>query len=312
MLEGLSHLRVSIVAVDRASLKTRLEMTRKYVDTKAALPVRPTVVHPESDRALSTPERAVPATPTDTELTEGDMDQCGATPMFHFGQGADNCVFLTDYLPYSTPTLQFPAPEEAPEDEMPQQNLFFSYVCEELNAGGICFDDIVHPFMADNIADDLGEPQLLSPGAGEQVYRIDIPGLRLTDPAPEPYKVPVYPQWKPPAFQPPVAQHWTSYQTQMVLEQPPQPNFEETTRPRIVPTTASKAPRTIAPKCKPAPRAAPSDAFDTGEPSQIRGRRRALSPDARAAAREVRIMHACGRCHKKREKVASLFQSMRK
>lgn len=51
------------------------------------------------------------------------------------------------------------------------------------------------------------------------------------------------------------------------------------------------------------PPAAPVETCDVGDPNPGRGRKRALSPDARAAAREVRLIGACGRCSKKREKV---------
>lgn len=43
--------------------------------------------------------------------------------------------------------------------------------------------------------------------------------------------------------------------------------------------------------------------FVEPESNVIRGRKRALSPESRAAAREVRILHACDRCYEKKRKV---------
>lgn len=105
--------------------------------------------------------------------------------------------------------------------------------------------------------------------------------------------MPVYPRQSPVVFNPlppGPPQSWSS-------------NPFGGVEPRPAPTLARRPPRILLPKGKSVPRAAPVDAFDGGDLIPSRGRKRALSPDARAAAREVRIMHACGRCHKKRAKV---------
>lgn len=111
----------------------------------------------------------------------------------------------------------------------------------------------------------------------------------------EPELVPVYPRRQPVAYTaPPPPQPWPT-------------NPFGDVEPRPAPSTPRRQPRLLLPKGNRVPRAAPVDAYDGGDYYPSRGRKRALSPDARAAAHEVRIMHACGRCHKKRQRVCVLI-----
>lgn len=110
-----------------------------------------------------------------------------------------------------------------------------------------------------------------------------------------PERVPVYPRRQPSTFNSPPSQVC-----------PINPFGVQQASVRPVPARRNKLPRNILPK---APPVAAVEIIDAGDPTPGRGRKRALSPDARAAAREVRLMHACARCHKKRERVShrSLF-----
>lgn len=106
--------------------------------------------------------------------------------------------------------------------------------------------------------------------------------------------VPVYPLMQPPAFSP----------------SPPQPMPINPFGVRQIPTRTAPARRSkfahIAPKGNRLPPVAPVETYEGGDPNSGRGRKRPLSPDSRAAAREVRLIRACARCAKKREKVGLL------
>lgn len=105
----------------------------------------------------------------------------------------------------------------------------------------------------------------------------------------DPDRVPVYPRRQPSALNSPLSQVC-----------PMNPFGVQQASARPVPVQRKKPPRNLLPK---APPAAAVETIDAGDPTPGRGRKRALSPDSRAAAREVRLMHACARCHKKRERV---------
>jgi hypothetical protein len=262
-------------------------MTKKNVNTVADLPIRARGVDPEPESAMYVHD---PDFTTDIPTFVPDHAH-----MHHFGPGINTQFFPSGYnilLPCTTPTLQFPAPDDSPEDELPLSPLFYSYVSAELNAEGVRFDEYVDPFAHDVIVDENGQPQRIAPGAGKYTDHIwEVVSLTR---AIEPDRVPVYPRRPQPyTFSPPPSQ-----------ECPLNPFGVQQVSARPVASKRSKPPLLL-PKGNRMPPAAAVETFDTAEPNLGRGRKRPLSPDSRAAAREVRIMHACARCRRKRERVSS-------
>lgn len=266
-------------------------MTKKHVDKEAALPIR----NRSNDSGIDSEmyvllEQVTPDSSTNVPILMHDYAH-----MHQFGHETNPPFFSSRWnilLPSTTPTLQFPAPEDTPEDELPQPHLFYSHISAELNAEGVRFEGYVDPFMHDVFLDENGQPQMIAAGAGK--YMAHFWRIVLMTRTAEPDRVPVYPRRSPSNFNSSPPQAW-----------PSNPFGVQQGSVRPVPSQRRKLPRSILPKGSRMPPAAAVEILETENPVPTRGRKRALSPDSRAAAREVRVMHACARCHTKREKVSS-------
>lgn len=140
-------------------------MTRKHVDKKAAvLAIRRRSADIETKSDMYTEEQLNLASSQEPSSFRHEYPQ-----MYRFGPGASAHTFFEgsdNFQPYSLPTLQFPAPMEVSEEELPQPHLLYSYISAELNASGVRFEGYVHPFMNDSIADENGQPQITLADAG--------------------------------------------------------------------------------------------------------------------------------------------------
>lgn len=142
-------------------------MTKKHVNTKAVVAIRrrPADKNSQSDMYIEEQYAA-------DSSGEASSFNTGYPQMYHFGDGANaHIVFAgsNTLLPYTIPTLQFPAPLDTPEEELPQQHLFYSFIAAELNASGVNFGGYRHPFMNDSVADEYNQPLMTSPDAGESI-----------------------------------------------------------------------------------------------------------------------------------------------
>lgn len=142
-------------------------MTRKNVNTKPVLAIRRRPANDKTSPNMYIHEQFAPDSAGETASFNNSYPQ-----MYHFGDGANaHIVFAggNTLLPYTEPTMQFPAPAETPGEESPQQHLFYSFIAAELNAYGVSFGGYLHPFMNDLVADEYNQPLMASPDAGESV-----------------------------------------------------------------------------------------------------------------------------------------------
>lgn len=142
-------------------------MTKKHVNRKAALSIRARSIDTKTGFDMYVPDHGTSGSSTDAPPFTYDCAH-----MHHFGSGMNAQYFPTGYnilLPSTTPTLQFYAPEEAPEDEQPQPHLLYSYILAELNAEGVQFDENVNPFTNDLNIDEHVQPQMMGFNAGKYI-----------------------------------------------------------------------------------------------------------------------------------------------
>lgn len=145
-------------------------MTKKHVNKKAAVPIRARSVDNKAESEMYIHDHVTPGASTDVPPLTYDPAH-----MHQFGPEMNAQYFPTTYniiLPSTTPTLQFPAPEETPEDEQAQAHLFYSYILAELNAEGVQFDENVNPFLNDLTVDEGVQPSMFAPHVGKCIDHI--------------------------------------------------------------------------------------------------------------------------------------------
>lgn len=142
-------------------------MTRKHVNTRAVLPIRQPTAAGKTTSNMYIHE----------DLPQGSCSEAppmnyNHTQMFCFGDVSNVNVEFAGYnnlLPYTVPTLQFYAPLEVREEDLPQSHLLYSFIAAELHDSGVDFAGYVHPFMNDLVADERDQPLMACPGAGKLV-----------------------------------------------------------------------------------------------------------------------------------------------
>lgn len=146
-------------------------MTRKHVDSRTALNPRRRIVDEKVKSNMLVPSHDI----ANLSINEQQADQYDSDlnqmHMYQFAGETNIHDVPTEYniiLPYSTPTLQFPAPSQVvEEEEAPQPNMLHSLIADELFASGIYFEDQLNPFMQELIADENGERLPAPPHAGK-------------------------------------------------------------------------------------------------------------------------------------------------
>lgn len=143
-------------------------MTRKHLDTEPSFAFRRRPLDDESKPDIHVADQSVPDFLAAAAAAAASNH--GYTQMFQFGNDANEHIDFADvntFLPCTVPTLQFHAPAEYLEDEIPQQHLLYSFISAELNAYGVTFEGYVHPFMNDLVADENNQPLMAPNDAGE-------------------------------------------------------------------------------------------------------------------------------------------------